>query len=1074
MSSLPCGCCEPAAPLTPVAVENRAGLSAIAYRVGTYASFRETMLEQIAHTTELARLTTRQDDDYAISIVDLWAAVADVLTFYQERYANEAYLRTATQRLSIRRLARLIDYSLRPGVAALALLAFTVDDGKTLSVPVGLRVQSVPGQNEQPQIFETLEALTADARLNRNRILPAPYGVNPLARGSTGALIAPDPDGLEAAATLATGDQILLASNGNPGAVELLVVDQVSTVEDRVSLSWTPAVQGDWSAASPLLKVSRSLRLFGHTAPPAALAPSADSSVPGGIAWTLGATSYALAAGPTLPLESKVEGIAAGDCLVVHDAGGATTSISVTGVSTGAQALGGLADTVTVLTVAPNLPAIADRRQVTVYQLTGDPIPFWGYAYPERLVGGSVFLPGLRHPDGTIEIGRTILRNAYQPGVRLAVADLPLRRTVLAGDAATAPVAATVEAVTLCGSTVIVEPSATDPTSAGELGLDAASSQALTGLVSAPLPSSLAFTRPAPELRAEIGDLGPRTLRLAGPPTTPAGAAAALQAALAGSGSEPEWTGARVLVVEDRLLVFPGGKGGELQFLPDETDGTTVRQLGLDADQARPIGALLSGPVSLPLVLTAAAPQAAVTIGPVGPRLVAVSGAASLTAIAGALQSALQGADLAPGFADARVVARDGRLIMVPGPVGLEPTEYLRVDLTLDDPLDLDAWGAYLLANVASGSHGQSVRAETLGSGDASASFQRFALKKQPLTYVPSATEGGVTSTLSVTANGVRWDAAPGLYGEGATARVYAERSQDDGSTMVQFGDGRTGATLPSGSGNVLATYRVGAGVAGRVRAGTLTSALDRPPGLRAVTNPLPARGGADPETIDGARENAPTTVRTFGRAVSLLDFSDLVRASGEVAKAEAIWVWDGFDRAVHLTLAGQAGGLFAADGLARIGAALSLAREPNYRVLLDNFRPLPVLVTATVSVDDHYVRSDVLAGVRAAVLGALSFDSVELGNPIHLSELYTTIQAVDGVVACDITELEPKRPADRDRPNVDRLPDGTPSPLQPHVRVLPARPDPAHPGTVLTGELATVEDQSRDLTLSASGGIDG
>src|SRR5581483_6069776 len=98
--------------------------------------------------------------------------------------------------------------------------------------------------------------------------------------------------------------------------------------------------------------------------------------------------------------------------------------------------------------------------------------------------------------------------------------------------------------------------------------------------------------------------------------------------------------------------------------------------------------------------------------------------------------------------------------------------------------------------------------------------------------------------------------------------------------------DGQTGSTLPTGHANVIATYRVGAGVAGRVRAGTLTSPLDRPSGLKAVTNPLAARGGADPESLADARENAPSTVRTFGRAVSLPDFADLVRASGEVAKA--------------------------------------------------------------------------------------------------------------------------------------------------------------------------------------------
>jgi hypothetical protein len=67
---------------------------------------------------------------------------------------------------------------------------------------------------------------------------------------------------------------------------------------------------------------------------------------------------------------------------------------------------------------------------------------------------------------------------------------------------------------------------------------------------------------------------------------------------------------------------------------------------------------------------------------------------------------------------------------------------------------------------------------------------------------------------------------------------------------------------------------------------------------------------------------------------------------------------------------------------------------------------------------------------------------------------------------------LEPKRVADRARPNVDRLPDGTPAPLQPHILVFPAYPDPLHPGTVLAAELATIEDPAADLVLAAEGGL--
>src|SRR6185369_1195249 len=123
-----CGCGEGVSAETPIALQNRPGLSAIAYRVGTYSSFRETLHARLSGSGQpaLNGLTTRDNNDFTIALLDAWAMVGDVLTFYQERIANEAYLRTATERLSVLELARLINYELRPGVAASTYLAFTI------------------------------------------------------------------------------------------------------------------------------------------------------------------------------------------------------------------------------------------------------------------------------------------------------------------------------------------------------------------------------------------------------------------------------------------------------------------------------------------------------------------------------------------------------------------------------------------------------------------------------------------------------------------------------------------------------------------------------------------------------------------------------------------------------------------------------------------------------------------------------------------------------------------------------------------------------------------------------------
>src|SRR5262249_31900848 len=119
---------------------------------------------------KLGTLRTREGDDFTIALLDSWALVCDVLTFYQERIANESYLRTATERGSIINLARLIGYQLRPGVAASTYLAFTLETGPgaPAEVTIGetVRTQSIPGPGEKPQSFETVEAIVARPEWN--------------------------------------------------------------------------------------------------------------------------------------------------------------------------------------------------------------------------------------------------------------------------------------------------------------------------------------------------------------------------------------------------------------------------------------------------------------------------------------------------------------------------------------------------------------------------------------------------------------------------------------------------------------------------------------------------------------------------------------------------------------------------------------------------------------------------------------------------------------------------------------------------------------------------------------------
>ena len=168
-----CGCCKGIGAVTPLVTVNRPGLDSLVTRVGTYATFLDTMLARLSNfclgdaarcnTGEglypLQGLTTRDQGDPAIAMLHAFATVADVLAFYQERIANEGYLRTATERRSVLELARLVGYRLRPGVSASVYLAFELDKKFDGTIPAGTRAQSTPDPGALPQFFETGESV---------------------------------------------------------------------------------------------------------------------------------------------------------------------------------------------------------------------------------------------------------------------------------------------------------------------------------------------------------------------------------------------------------------------------------------------------------------------------------------------------------------------------------------------------------------------------------------------------------------------------------------------------------------------------------------------------------------------------------------------------------------------------------------------------------------------------------------------------------------------------------------------------------------------------------------------------
>jgi predicted phage baseplate assembly protein len=312
-----------------------------------------------------------------------------------------------------------------------------------------------------------------------------------------------------------------------------------------------------------------------------------------------------------------------------------------------------------------------------------------------------------------------------------------------------------------------------------------------------------------------------------------------------------------------------------------------------------------------------------------------------------------------------------------------------------------------IAANVAAATHGEGT-AEAIGSGDAARALQRFPLRKSPLTHVYADEPPGRRSTLELRVDGLLWDEVDSLFGHAPDERVYTVRIDEDANAEVQFGDGRTGARLPTGRENVRAAYRTGLGRDGNLDPGALTLLTARPLGVRSVTNPIAATGGTDAEEMVDARTNAPLTVLTLGRIVSLADYADFARAFQGVAKAHATWVWGPGGREVLLTVAGTDGADVPDDGPVHRALldAIAKAGDPHVAVAVRSYERVPFRVAATIGRDPALAAETVLAAAEAALRAHFSFAARAFGQHVPLSEVLAVLHGARGVVSVDVDAL--------------------------------------------------------------------
>jgi hypothetical protein len=240
------------------------------------------MLRELNTTPELSRWTHRAPDDPGIALLESAAVVADILTFYQEHYANEAFLRTAAWRESIQELVRLTGYRLVPGIGGRATFAFEVKGTVPVRVPSEFPLTAELEKGSEPFDFLTTEELLAFLHLSRFRLYRQRF-----ASGGLSAQVAKFEitaiDGAQDPTTLAAfdlkkGDKLILVAPppawltsgttiSDQKAAQLVKVSKVIHQLGRLIVEIEGSIEESWPAPVTAYRVGRSFRHFGHNTP---------------------------------------------------------------------------------------------------------------------------------------------------------------------------------------------------------------------------------------------------------------------------------------------------------------------------------------------------------------------------------------------------------------------------------------------------------------------------------------------------------------------------------------------------------------------------------------------------------------------------------------------------------------------------------------------------------------------------------------------------------------------------------------------------------------------------------------
>jgi hypothetical protein len=870
--------------LFPKEIKNRPGLPHIDYCIGTYADFLEALLRKLNTDPVLVNWTHREPDDPGIALLEGASILGDILTFYQELYANEAYIRTAQWRESIADLVRLTGYRLAPGVGGKAIFAFEVKDkdGKPVIIPGGFPVKAQVEGLEQAADFETLEETTAYPALNKFHLYRPRLPMENIKAGIN-CLEIHQVNGLKDFSSINSveikpGDRIMLVPDTkmfdqqtayfHQQKSEILIVTEVKKILDRTIIYFEGSLTLDRGQQVTAYCIGRTFSHFGYNLPDKIIKYNEDkrkveeieTNFLRKIYWThqeygSDADFYSVIKKTEMPLDQEVNDLAAGGLLICQ------------GIT--------------------NFDGISDWVPFTVVKKIMEVGP------------GSVKWGNMTGASTVVVVDSKLIKNNYILNEKADIRQMKFHEV-------TGP------------EMVLRAPSAW-----------------------------------------ESGPFTGNTLNFLG-------------------------TDDQVAALAGRKLILEG------------KDGTTFTALVIDTD-----------------------PDFSPSIEINQKFLRMLHGQEAVFS------------KRAPGR------RRQNDFKMWPITLDKKPDVFLLEDFEEENPT-INVYG-----NLAEANQGKTEKEAVLGNGDNRQEFQTFKLPKSPLTYHNQAGETPPeVPELEIYVNDRLWNRVPSFFGQSAKEQIYIVREDADNNSWVQFGDGKTGARLPSGIRNVKARYRTGIGAYGELREETKPQAQGKLERLEKVYMPEPASGGDEPETGDNAREAAPGKTQSLGRLVSLKDYESEALATAGVTKANAKWEVTSEHSAVILTLLMESGRSGEINDVQAILNKYNKCRGPQrFPIIVIPGKRSYIHIRAQFGLNPSY-REDVVIKAIQTALGVLGeegngIDGSEglfglkqrrFGQKAYASRIEGTIQNVAGVMWAKVKALESLGEADEPSTLEPPLPDGAPN----------------------------------------------